>query len=142
MILLTTITLSISLKSLLILFIIFTFHLIIIGISISKFQKFEKETRYKNYGFNFEYKKLYNIMWFMGVLIVPLFKRIIKDARYYIVMKQNITEWRYYIDSNLILNEIPNNKNIVYERHIKILKLKYSKENFVNRIVFSIFVSK
>lgn len=101
------------------------------------FKYHEKKTRYKNHHLSVSNKKLFKYMFSFGVIVVPLCKGIIKDARYFIAMEQEIKELAYVVPVNDRETE-----GKMFYRGIKMMKMKYNKKNFVKRYLFNTFVSR
>ena len=143
-ILASTITISVELQTL----IIFLLFVVILGIfvyfNILKFKRFEEITRYKDHKYNNSYRHLDNCLRFCGLITVPLFKNIMIDARHFIYFQSCQMNW--LSESMYRMNDEDQTERkrekVLFERGMKLLKLKYKRKPFVVRKVFTIFVSK
>lgn len=131
-----TITWSVALIPILYLLGFITFCIVFFAINTLFFDRYDNMTKYKDYGMGYTNNRFYYIMLNLGFIVVPLFKQIVKDARYFLAM--------IYESENRVLpvsySELSN--KLKYERAAKLMKLKYNKKSFVKRKVFSIFVGQ
>jgi len=137
----STISVTVGIASLIIFLIILGILAIFIGLNVTQYKKYEKMTRYKDNPINtMYYKRLYNSLFYFGLIMVPLFKEVIIDARKYIAYYKKKDDIEYAISMWGGVDEKP--QLIGVNRIIKMLKIKYSKKSFVKQKIFRIFVSK
>ena len=140
----STITVSIGLTSMLIILIVVAILTIFVGINVAMSKKHEKLTRYKEDYISGSYKVLHRCVLYCGMIVVPLFKQTIIDARHFIHLKGE--ESKYQQESMWRMGDEDQtdrqHEKVMFERGMKLLKLKYKRKNFVVRKVFTIFVSK
>ena len=137
----STISVTVGIASLIIFLIILGILAIFIGLNVTQYKKYEKMTRYKDNPINtMYYKRLYNSLFYFGLIMVPLFKEVIIDARKYIAYYKRKDDIEYAISMWGGVDEKP--QLIGVNRIIKMLKIKYSKKSFVKQKIFRIFVSK
>lgn len=135
----STITISIGLFSFIAISLLINLFVIFIALNIIYFKKFEEKTK-DEYPINHTYKKFYNSLFYCGLIIIPLFKGVISDARKFIAFHKKKTDIKYHL--SMWGDSDEKDKLVGIERILKMMQLKYSQENFVNRKVFHIFVSK
>ena len=86
----STITFSIAVLPFLYLLGVILIFVIFFGINTLFYDRFDRMTKYKEYGIGFLNQRSINIIMLFGVIVVPLFKNIIKDARQFLVTTHNI----------------------------------------------------
>jgi hypothetical protein len=139
MILLFTITFSINLYFMIVLTGILIIVLNIILVNFFLLDRFnnmtnnEKRTLLLN-------QKQHDTFILFGIVLIPLFKNTIYDARKFNYINKKGNDIKYAISMWGGTERKDELLNI--ERKIKLLKLKYSKKSFVIRKVFSIFVEQ
>jgi len=139
----STLTFSIAIKPFLYFLALVMVFITFFMINTLFYDKFDKITKYKEHNIHYLSNRSINIIMLAGIIVIPLFKNVIKDARQFLVTTQNINNLH-----NQAMHLNPDGVEDVYkritlqERGLKLLKLKYQKKNFVNRKVFSIFVRK
>jgi len=135
----STITFSVAIMPFLYFLAVVTGLLMVVVTNLLLLTTLDKITRYDNRSFPSFNQKQHNMMIYTGILIVPLFKKVIRDARYCSVMIHESKGW----DSSAQDTDYDmKTQELKYARAAKLMKLKYKKKNFVKRKVFSIFVDK
>jgi hypothetical protein len=139
----STITFSMTILPFLYLLSVIMVFVIFFMINTFFYDKFDRITKYKEYSIGYLSKRSINIIMLFGVIVVPLFKNTIKDARQFLVTTHNINNLHgqaMHLNDDAV-EDVYKRINL-QERTLKLLNLKYKKENFVNRKVFSIFVEQ
>jgi hypothetical protein len=133
----TTITFSIDVLSFLYFLAVLTGMLIVVVVNFLLYSTFNDMTNNEKGTLSLNQKQ-HNMFVLFGVLLIPLFKNTITDTREFINLDKKRNDIKYAM--SMWGGTERKDELLVIERKLKLLRLKYSKKNFVVRKVFTIFV--